>query len=55
MYIRWFADNMWTFVPAQAITAKFLMTFKEFPPVMGSSLGIDKVLKTLTSSKASGQ
>ncbi|MCD4736002.1 MAG: hypothetical protein K8R53_08165 [Bacteroidales bacterium] len=49
MYIRWFADNMWTFVPAQAYTAKFLETFKEFPPVKGSSLGVDKVLQSLQS------
>ena len=48
LYIRWFADNMWTFVPAQDITGKFLSTFKEFPPVQGSSLGIDKVVQTLS-------
>jgi arylsulfatase len=47
MYIRWFADQMWTFVPAQAITAEFLKSFVEFPPVMGSSLGVDKVLQQL--------
>jgi len=47
MYIRWFADNMWTFVPAQAITGEFLKTFVEFPPVEGSSLGIDKVMQQL--------
>lgn len=55
MYIRWFADNMWTFVPAQNITGKFLSTFKEFPPVQGSSLGIDKVLKQLQTAPAPGQ
>jgi arylsulfatase len=47
LYIRWFADQMWTFVPAQAITGRFLQTFKDFPPVQGSSLGIDKVLQQL--------
>jgi arylsulfatase len=41
---------MWTFVPAQAVTGRFLATFKDFPPVMGSSLGIDKVLQQMTSS-----
>ncbi len=55
MYIRWFADNMWTFVPAQQITGKFLQTFVEFPPVAGSSLGIEKVLKQLQTAPASGQ
>ena len=48
LYIRWFADQMWTFVPAQAIAGEFLATFKEFPPVSGSSLGIDKVVQSLT-------
>jgi arylsulfatase len=38
---------MWTFVPAQGITGEFLKTFVEFPPVQGSSLGIDKVLQQL--------
>jgi arylsulfatase len=47
MYIRWFADNMWTFVPAQAYVGKFLSTFKEFPPVAGGSLGVDKILQSL--------
>ena len=55
MYIRWFADNMWTFVPAQQITADFLQTFVKYPPVAGSSLGIDQVLKTLQTAPASGQ
>jgi arylsulfatase A-like enzyme len=50
MYIRWFGDQMWTFVPAQAITGRFLASFKEFPPVGGSSLGVDKVVKQLTAS-----
>ncbi len=52
LYVRWFADNMWTFVPAQQITGKFLATFVEFPPVQGSSLGIDQVLKSLSSAAA---
>jgi arylsulfatase len=55
MYTRWFADNMWTFVPAQHIVAEFLGTFREFPPVKGSSLGIDDVLNTLKTAPASGQ
>ena len=47
MYTRWYAENMWLFVPAQAYVGEFLKTFKEFPPVGGSSLGIDGVLATL--------
>lgn len=48
MYIRWYAENMWMFVPAQQVTGKFLSTFKEFPPVMGSSLSVDKVVQSMT-------
>ena len=56
MYIRWMADQMWTFVPAQAFVQRFLMTFKEFPqrqPV--GSLSVDAVLKQLASRPASRQ
>ncbi len=48
MYIRWYADNMWMFVPAQRIVGKFLSTFKAFPPRGGSSLSVDKVVATLS-------
>lgn len=47
LYIRWYADNMWLFVPAQDIVANFLGTFKDFPPVAGSSLGIDEVVNKM--------
>jgi len=47
MYTRWYAENIWLFVPAQTYVGGFLQSFVEFPPVMGSSLGIDNVLKSL--------
>jgi len=47
LYTRWYGDNMWLFVPAQALVGQFLASFKEFPPVGGGSLGIDKVLQSL--------
>ena len=48
MYVRQFyADQMWTFVPAQAVVQDFLATFKEFPPTAGGSLSIDSVLDKL--------
>jgi arylsulfatase len=47
MYLRWYADNMWLFVPAQTYVGEFLQSFVEFPPVMGSSLSVDNVLKSL--------
>jgi len=53
LYIRWFADNMWLFVPAQDVAGEFLATFKEFPPVRGSSLSIDRVVQSLTSQPTS--
>ena len=49
MYLRWMADKMWTFVPAQALVGKFLESFKEFPPTRGSSLSVDQTLKQLQS------
>jgi arylsulfatase len=48
-YLKWYADNMWLFVPAQSYVGDFLGSFKEFPPVRGGSLGIDKVLQSLQS------
>ena len=56
MYLRWMADQMWTFVPAQGFVQQFLTTFKEFPqrqPV--GSLSVDAVLKQLESRPASRQ
>ena len=47
LYTRWYGDNMWLFVPAQDVVGQFLGTFKEYPPVRGSSLGIDKVVQSL--------
>ena len=37
-YLRWYADNMWTFVPAQSYIKKFLATIPKYPFQMGSSL-----------------
>jgi len=49
LYTRWYGDNMWLFVPAQDVAGDFLKTFIEFPPVMGSSLSVDKVVQSMTS------
>jgi arylsulfatase len=37
-YLRWYGDNLWTFVPAQGYIKKFLTTIPEFPFQEGSSL-----------------
>jgi arylsulfatase A-like enzyme len=38
MYIRWYADLLWIFVPIQGEVAKFAASLKEYPPVTGGSL-----------------
>ncbi len=48
VYIRWMADQMWTFVPAQQIVGEFLATVKKYPQRMPvASLSVEKVLKKL--------
>jgi hypothetical protein len=37
-YLRWYGDNLWTFVPAQGYIKKFLSTIGAFPFQEGSSL-----------------
>lgn len=38
MYIRWLADNMWLFVPAQQKIMEFFQSLKGYPMQAGSSL-----------------
>jgi len=38
MYWRWYADNMWLFVPVQGQIKKFLMTIPQFPFQEGGTL-----------------
>ena len=37
-YLRWYADNMWIFVPIQTVLKEFLATIPKFPFQEGSSL-----------------
>ena len=37
-YLRWYADNMWLFVPVQAKLAEFFKTIPDYPFQEGSSL-----------------
>lgn len=49
MYFRWYADKLWTFVPAQQFVGAFISTFKEFPPSQKSgSFSMDQVLQQLS-------
>ncbi len=38
MYMRWYADNIWLFVPVQEQVINFLMTIPEFPFQPGGNL-----------------
>lgn len=38
MYIRWYADNMWLFVPIQEQLKNFFVTIPDYPFQAGSSL-----------------
>ena len=38
MYIRWYADNIWLFIPVQQKLKAFLTTLPEYPSQQGSSL-----------------
>ncbi len=50
MYFRWYADKMWTFVPAQSVVAEFIGTFQEFPPSQESgTFGPSQALERLSS------
>jgi arylsulfatase len=37
-YLRWYADNMWIFVPIQGVIQEFISTIPEYPFQEGSSL-----------------
>jgi hypothetical protein len=55
MYLRWMAENMWIFVPAQVFTRQWLESFKEFPPRGGTTLGIAAVVLTRSGGGRHGQ
>jgi len=38
MYLRWYADNMWLFVPIQQQIAEFLKTIPDYPFQEGQDL-----------------
>ena len=54
-YSKWRADRLFLLVPAQEYVAKFLATFKEFPPSQKvGSFSLDKVLETLQNAPKGG-
>ncbi len=38
MYIRWYGDNIWLFIPVEQKLKAFLLTLPDFPFQRGSSL-----------------
>jgi arylsulfatase len=53
MYTRWYGDQMWMFVPAQALVGQFLGTFKDYPPSQAvGSLSVEKALQALQTQAA---
>jgi len=48
LYARFFADQLWLFVPTQQEVGKFLMTFREFPPRQATaSFTIDRMMQQM--------
>jgi len=49
MYMRWYVDKIWTFLPAQAVVGEFVQSLKDYPPSQRSgTFGVDQVLQTLS-------
>ena len=54
-YRRWWADKLWTLVPAQVIVADFLKSFQEYPPSQKSgSFDVSQFLEGLQSAASGG-
>jgi arylsulfatase len=46
MYARFFADNLWLFVPMQQVVGQWLGTYREFPPRQATaSFTVNKILQ----------
>lgn len=55
VYERWWSDKLWTLVPAQAIVAEFLASFREYPPSQKSgSFDVSQFLDALQTSASGG-
>jgi arylsulfatase len=52
-YKRYWVDRAFLLVPAQAFVAKWLTSFKEFPPRMEpASFSLDQVMAAMTASRS---
>jgi arylsulfatase len=50
-YDKWWVEHIWTVVPGSLEVAKFLETFKEYPPSQkGGTFGIDQLMEKVNAS-----
>jgi arylsulfatase len=55
-YTHWRADRIFLLVPAQEYVAKYIATFKEFPPSQRvGGVSLDQVLANLQSAQTGGR
>ena len=55
-YDHWRIDRVFLLVPAQEYIAKYIATFKEFPPSQKvGSFSLDQVLASLTAGQTGGK
>ena len=55
-YSHWRIDRVFLLVPAQEYIAKYIATFKEFPPSQKvGSFSLDQVLEKLSNAQTSGR
>ncbi len=53
-YDKWFIEHLFVLVPAQAIVAQYVQTFKDFPPRQKpGSFSVEQVLEELMEQKSS--
>ena len=54
-YYDWLLDRAYMFVPAQALVAEFLSTFKDYPPRQkAASFSVDQVMEKMTDAAGGG-
>ena len=55
MYLKWYGDHIWTFVPVQQAVMKHLMSFAEFPMRNPPhTLNVDAIMKSMQNKLAGG-
>ena len=48
LYGKWWGEKLWTVVPAGAVTAQYLETFKDYPySQTGGTSGVEQILQKI--------